>query len=72
MTEGVRTFADALRTIIAHCGDMRPRYMVMSEYGHAAFHLSLKAEQQAWDRRRLKRELRKGNRSVYSKAALDG
>ena len=56
----------------------QPNVMLMSSYGKAVFTVFHTADQEAWNWRRTKRELRriglkrKGVRRPYHKRALDG
>ena len=46
-----------------------PNSIVFSHHGYVAYSIMFRAIDQNWDRRRRKRELRKGELSTYSKAS---
>lgn len=44
---------------------VRPTLMVMPRENHAIFRIIYRGQEEGWDRRRIKREMRKGSRSTY-------
>ena len=81
MAEEIKAFTkavidDLMLSVVS--ASAQPNVMLMSSYGKAVFTVFHTADEEVWDWRRTKRELRrlglkrKGVRRPYHKRALDG